>query len=364
MIKNYRIAILAILAILATLGCTPAHKAEDAHDEHDHDHDHEHAELIELSDSQAERFGVKVDTVYPAPFATVIRAVGVIERSAADAADAVAPTAGVVRLRVGKGSTVARGQVIATVDPSGVSGGDQNRAARAAVEAAQREVDRLTPLYNDRLVTAATYNAALAELEQARAAYSGGSTNVVAPIAGIITSVEAVDGSYVQPGQPVAAVSADSQLTLHAEVPAERYAELAAVKDARIGSFTLSEHGGKKSGVSAENGYGCVFFTFSGDGIIAPGFGGEVYLLGAERPDVISVPLDAVVELQGEYFVFTRHSPGHYEKHAVKLGASDGRSVEILEGLAPGQPVVTAAATTVRLAEASGAIPEGHSHQH
>lgn len=352
---------IAKVAILATIGCTDNH---DHHEAEDHDHDHDHAGLIELSDSQAARFGVRVDTVFPAPFATVIRAVGVIERSASDAAGAVAPTAGIVRLKVGKGSTVSRGQVIATVDPSGVSGGDQNRAARAALDAARREVDRLTPLYNDKLVTAATYNAALAELEQARAACSGGSTTVVAPISGIITAVDAIDGSYVQPGQPVASVSADSRLTLHAEVPAERYAELASVKDARIGSFTLSEHGGKKSGVSAENGYGCVFFTFSGDGLIAPGFGGEVYLLGSARPDVLSVPLDAVVEQQGEYFVFTRHSPGHYEKHAVKLGASDGRSVEIVDGLAPGEPVVTAAATTVRLAEASGAIPEGHSHQH
>lgn len=354
-------AIIATIANLAIIGCSHnhGHEAEEAHG-----HDHDHEGLIELSDSQAARFGVKVDTIVPAPFATVIRAVGVIERSASDAASAVAPTAGIVRLRVGKGSSVSRGQIIATVNPSGVSGGDQNRAARAAVEAAQREVDRLTPLYNDRLVTASTYNAALAELEQARAACSGGSTTVVAPISGIITAIDAVDGSYVSAGQPVASVSADSRLTLHAEVPAERYAELAAVKDARIGSFTLSEHGGKKSGVSAENGYGCVFFTFSGDGLIAPGFGGEVYLLGEERPEVISVPLDAVIEQQGEYFVFTRHSPGHYEKHAVKLGASDGRRVEITEGLTPGEPVVTAAATTVRLAEASSAVPEGHSHQH
>lgn len=356
---NNKSLLTVIAAILAS--CSHNHGGEHS-DEHGHDHDHEG--LIELSDSQAARFGVKVDTIVPAPFATVIRAVGVIERSASDAASAAAPAAGIVRLRVGKGSSVSRGQVIATVDPSGVSGGDQNRAARAAVEAARREVDRLTPLYKDRLVTAATYNAALAELEQARAACSGGSTSVIAPISGIITAVDAADGSYVQAGQPVASVSADSRLTLHAEVPAERYPELTTVTDARIGAFTLSEHDGRKSGVSAENGYGCVFFTFSGDGLIAPGFGGEVYLLGKERPEVISVPLEAVVEQQGEYFVFTRHSPGHYEKHAVKLGASDGRRVEILEGLAPGEPVVTAAATTVRLAEASGAIPEGHSHQH
>lgn len=361
--------ILFSLTALALCAC--------GHHDHDHNHSehselaehsgHDHEDLIELPAEQAERFGVEVDTIMPAPFATVIRAGGIIERSAADAVSAVAPTAGIVRLHTtGRGATVGRGALLATIDPTAVSGGDSNAAAKAAVDAAQKEVDRLAPLYRDRLVTAAAYNAAVAELERARAAYSpaASSASVTSPIAGIVTSVDAPDGSYVQAGQAVVSVSADTRLTLHAEVPAERYAELAGVSDARIGSFTLSEHSGRKTGISAENGYGCVYFTFDGGGQIAPGSGCEVYLLGAERPDVLSVPLGAIVEQQGEYFVYTLHSPGHYEKQAVTLGASDGQRVEITSGLTPGEAVVTAGAITVRLAESSGKIPEGHSHNH
>ena len=370
---------LAALALCACGGHSHADHDHGEHsDHHDHDehvesaensdHDHDHEGLIELPAEQAERFGVEVDTIYPAPCATVIRAGGVIERSAADAVSAVAPTAGIVRLRAGmsRGAGVGRGAVLATIDPTAVSGGDSNAAAKAAVDAAQREVDRLAPLYRDRLVTAAAYNAAVAELERARAAYSpaAASASVTSPIAGVITAFDAPDGSFVQAGQAVVSVSADTRLTLHAEVPAERYGELASITDARIGEFTLSEHSGHKTGVSAENGYGCVYFTFSGDGLIAPGTGCEVYLLGAERPGVMSVPVGAVVEQQGEYFVYSLHSPGHYEKHPVTPGASDGRRIEIISGLEPGMAVVTAGAITVRLAESSGKIPEGHSHNH
>lgn len=357
-----------MITALALCACGPkegAHSDEGAAAE---GHDHDSPELIELADYQAERFGVVVDTVRPGDFATVIRASGVIERSADNAATASAPAAGIVRINSGisVGASVARGARLASIDPTAVSGGDSNRAARAALDAARREVERLTPLYNDKLVTAADYNAALAALEEAKAAYSPAATGgrVAAPIGGIVTELFVADGAYVQPGDPIASISADRNLTLHAEVAPELYGSLAAVTDARIGNFTLGEHSGRKTGVSAENGYACVFFTFDGAGRIAPGTGVEVWLLGEPRPGVISLPLDAVVEQQGDYFVYLRHSPGHYVKVPVTIGETDGRRVEITSGLHGGEPVVTASAMTVRLAESSGAVPEGHSHSH
>lgn len=327
-----------------------------------------HGELIELADEQAARLGVEVDTIQPGEFADAIRCSGVIERSAADAATATAPAAGIVTLAPGitVGATVGRGALIATVNPSAVSGGDQNRAAKAALDAARREVERLTPLMADRLATAAEYNAAVAAYEAAKAAYSpaAGTGRVVAPRAGVITAVAAADGTYVQPGQAVATVAGDNRLTLHAEITGDNAPRLASITDARIGDFTLSRHGGRKEGVSSENGYACIFFSFDNDGSRLPGSGVEVYLLGVARPGVIAVPLGAISEQQGEYYVYLKHSPGHYEKAPVSLGASDGLRVEITSGLKGGETVVTAGATTVRLAESSGAVPEGHSHSH
>lgn len=49
---------------------------------------------------------------------------------------------------------------MATVNAQAVAGGDSNAAAKAALDAAKRELDRLEPLHADRLVTDDVYNAA------------------------------------------------------------------------------------------------------------------------------------------------------------------------------------------------------------
>lgn len=361
-----KLQLIYMAAALCLSACAHDHKSHSEGEEKTHEH--EHPGLIELADEQAERFGVRVDTVRPGEFSTVFPASGVIERTSANAATASAPISGIVRMAPGAnvGTPIGRGALIATIDPTAVSGGDGNRAAKAALDAARREVERLTPLYNDRLVTAADYNAAVAAYEEAKAAYAPSASNgrVIAPTGGLITSLSTSNGAYVQAGDPIATITADELLTLHAEVPPILYGQLAGVTDARIGDFTLSEHGGKKTGIGSENGYACVYFTFKNDGAIAPGEGVSVKLLGAPRSGVISVPVDAISEQQGEYYVYTRHSPGHYEKVRVTPGESDGRRIEIISGLQGGEPVVTASAMTVRLAESSGKVPEGHSHQH
>ncbi len=343
-------------------GHNHAETGEPAEEHHEH-----HAELIELPAEQAERFGVITDTVEAGDFNVSIRCSGIVERDASNSATATAPTSGVVRLHrgVSAGAKVERGATLGSIDVSAVSGGNSNLAAKAALEAAQREVDRLKPLYADKLVTATEYNAALATLASAKAAFSAGAgERIAAPMAGVVTDLLVADGAFVNAGDPVATVASDSRLTLRADVTADDYPHLTYVTDARIGNFTLSEHGGRKGGVSADKGYGTIWFTFNNNGSIMPGAGVETYLLGQKRTGVISVPVGAVVEQQGQHYVYQPHSPGHYVKTPVTLGACDGLRYEITSGLRPGQPVVTAGAMTVRLAESSGAIPEGHSHNH
>lgn len=367
--KKNKFLLLASALFLCTACGSPA--GEHAHDDHEAEaagHDDDHEGLIELADEQARHFGVVTDTVRPVKFANVIRCSGVVERSEGNTATVTAPSAGIVRFTPGvtPGKTVASGSVIAVTDPSGVSGGDSNRAAAALLESSRAEVARLEPLYKERLVTAAEYNAALSALRQAEATYSpkAATGKAVAPISGIVTELLAAQGGHVEAGAPLATISADNGLTLHAEVTAADYQKLSQVTDARIGNYTLSEHGGTRSGISSENGYACIYFTFANDGTILPGSGADVYLLGEPRSGVIAVPSGAITEQQGSFYVYELHSPGHYEKIAVTPGASDGILTEITSGLSGGEVIVTSGAMTVRLAESSGAIPEGHSHNH
>ena len=107
-----------------------------------------------------------------------------------------------------------------------------------------------------------------------------------------------------------------------------------------------------------------VYFTFTNSGSLLPGTPAEVYLLGQAREGVISVPVSAISEQQGRYFVVRKVDEECYEKVPVTLGTSDGARVEILDGVHAGDNIVTKGTVSVRLAESSGVVPEGHSHNH
>lgn len=370
------------LSLMALTFAACSHKGHD----HEHEgHDHE-AELIEgkehnhekepdgvvvLHDEMASRFGVKVDSVSLAPVAESIRSSALIGRAAGSEGIVAAPAAGTVRLLAGLGQRVSAGAAIASVNTSAVAGGDRNKAARAALTAAQAEVDRLKPLFEERLVTAAEYQSAVAALELAKADYSpvASSGRAVAPVSGTIVELLAADGAYVEAGAPIAKVAADGRLTLTARTSSDNYARLHGVTDVRVQTSAgrpvlLSELGGKPGGVSAADGYATVMFSFNNDGTFAPGTTVEAWLLTNGTDEAVSLPLGAIVEQQGAHFVYREVMPEHYLKTPVTIGASDGERVRIISGVNHGDRIVTSGVITVRLAESSGAIPSGHNHSH
>ena len=83
----------------------------------------------------------------------------------------------------------------------------------------------------------------------------------------------------------------------------------------------------------------------------------------SEMPDVLALPVTALTEEQGLYFIYLQLDEEGYKKQEVTLGANDGKEVQILTGLKAGDRVVTKGAYQVKLASASNAIP-AHSHEH
>lgn len=350
------------------------HEAEEAVSEHEHD-DGE----ISLSHEAAERFGVSTETVKSAKFNDVLKVSGNIVPSPTGQAVVVAPSSGIITFTHGidRGTKVSIGSLIATVKSSGISGGDPNQAAKATYDAAKRELDRLKPLYEEKLITASDYNAALRAYEEAKAAYSANASSgrISSPISGVITSIDAGQGQYVETGAQIATVSSSSKLTLRADVPEKYYGRLSAFNDATVvlpysdTTLNISAMNGKRiasdgSARASIPGYVPVYFTFDNDGSALPGSNVEVYLKGTETDNVISVPISSLSEQQGEMYVFVRLDEDCYRKVQVKTGRNDGERIEILSGLKDGDNVVTKGTTTVRIAESSGVVPEGHSHNH
>jgi RND family efflux transporter MFP subunit len=71
---------------------------------------------------------------------------------------------------------------------------------------------------------------------------------------------------------------------------------------------------------------------------IRPGMTAEVKILVAELKDVLSVPVQSVVEHKGEFFAYL-DSPTGLERRKIKVGESNETHIQILDGLHEGDHV-------------------------
>jgi RND family efflux transporter MFP subunit len=376
----------AYIALMSGItACNSNAKDELAHHDHNHEHsEHEHAETkdglteIVVEPEVAKRFGVEAVKLQPTTFNSIYKVSGKIMQSTDGASVASAPTAGIVTFAPGitEGSQVSAGTLIATVKSTGISGGDPNAVAKAAVESAKKEVERLKPLHEKGIVSTEEYNAAVATYNSAKAAYSpaASSGRIVAATSGVITNLLIQQGQYVEAGAPVASVSTSKTLVLRADLPQRYIAYLPNITCAKIRTpytnevIDMGDVSGKRitatDNVARQGGYLPIYFSFKNNGSLVAGTSVEVFLEGEPRENVLVIPLSAVCEQQGKYFVFVKLDEEGYLKYPVELGENDGENVEIVSGVKAGDNVVVKGAVTVRLAESSGVAPEGHSHNH
>lgn len=341
------------------------------------DEEHEHAEgAIIIEPEQAAEFGIATDTVCPSTFSEIIPAAGRIMASAQSAITATAPVAGIVTFRSGinAGTVLHRGQTIATIAASAVAGGNQNAAAKANLEAARRELARITPLFEEGIATRRELSEARRAVEEAEALYSPAASTVVkGSAASTITELLVADKSYVEAGTPVASLIASGNIPastiIEAYLPQNHTASLPYISACSFrtpdGRWLHSSPGAKSSPAAAgQSGYITLYFNTDSASAIYPGTTVEVRLIGRERQGVISVDRNALTEQMGQLFVYCKTGAHEYVKKPVTVGADNGERAEIISGLESGDVVVTRGATFVKLAETSTAVPEGHSHSH
>lgn len=391
--KPHIVAVITVMSVLVMAGCS--HSAEKDGLGHHHGHEketgtgapghdegsdaghQEESDIIHMSQSQAQKFGVATESVEPRVFNEVIAVSGEILPVPTDQSVASAPSSGIISFNngVAAGMHVVSGQALATISAKNMAGGDAIENARIVYEAAKRELERVRPLHEDGIVSTRDYNAAEENFRKAQAAYAGTKSGgiVSCPRTGVVSEIMVQDGAYVEAGTPVATISSNQRLTLRADVP-ERYRN--SIGGIKTANFKLSSSdvvmsvdslGGKKVSSSpavVKGGYIPVYFSFDNDGTLSSGAFAEVYLIGTGRDDTMSVPVGAVTEQQGEKFVYLRIDDDCYRKVPVSVGPTDGRRVEIRSGINAGDNVVVQGVTFVRLAENNGAVPEGHSHTH
>lgn len=362
------------------------HEHEEAGHDHEHDHEHEAAanpgEVV-FKEANAKAVGLQTITVTPGAFTQVIRTSGQVLAAQGEESVMVATVPGVVSfgsVPFTDGTAVRKGQAVLSIASNGLSEGDVAVRSKAAYEAAKLEFERMEALVADRIVSAKEFEQAKLNYANAKAAYEAVADKqtakgvaVVAPLNGYLKNIQVKEGDYVAVGQPLATIAQSNRLMLRADVSERYYSSLPMVQSAHFKTpydeqvYRLADLRGRLLSYGRASGGDSFFvpvtFEFDNKGAILPGSFVEVYLLTKPLEQVISVPVESLIEEQGLYSVYVRLDANCYRKQPVTLGANNGVEVQILSGLHGGEAVVTKGAHQVKLASASNAIP-AHSHSH
>ena len=361
--------------------CGHDHSA-DSHAGHDHDEGEADPDEIVFPAEQAARTDFEVQKAGKGPFAEVIKCGGEISAAQSGLSVVSAPVSGVVTLvdgRIMASSLVTRNQKLFYISSGSLASGNTALKAKIAYEQAKTDYERAERLYKDMIISQsefiaaqAAYLTAQSEYEPVRNASEDGSITVSAPAAGYLSQVTVAAGDFVEMGQPLATVVREGRMQLKALVSQRYFERLDNVSDAnfRVPSsdayYTVSSLNGSlySSGKIISQGSALipVIFEFDTNGRIPDGAYVEVSLLGRKRENVLTLPITAITEQQGLYYVYVQLDADCYSRREVILGADDGKRVEILSGIKPGEKVVTRGAVNVKMAAASGSIPHGHTH--
>lgn len=335
------------------------------------------------------------------PFATVPAAITQLEdtmpvtvdvRLAPDAEAVVAaPVAGIIRTSSVPvtGGSVRRGQTLASI--SAQLGGGEDVASldlaiargRIDVEAARREVSRMSGLYRAeavpqrRLQEAQTaLRLAQAEVDAAtrrKASLAGGGPGVplVSPISGRILSSSLVRGASVGAGDELMRIGDLSRLWLVAHVPesqAQRVARPTGLDVGRGDAMVTYSDGGALRLVSA-GGFvdprtRTVDVVFAASNLgLSPGQRLQGRLRTGFTRQALAVPASAVIDEGGQTVVYVQVEGEAFERRPVATGLRSGALITVTGDLKPGERVVSVGAAAVRAAgQSPAAFGEGHAH--
>ncbi|MDO4949619.1 MAG: efflux RND transporter periplasmic adaptor subunit [Bacteroidales bacterium] len=351
------------------------------HEGEEHEHSQAHADEISMNHHQIEAAGVAVDVVKADSFSTVIRVSGKVCPLQGDELTVVAPSDGVVTFAdasLTAGTAVGLGETLAWVSGSKLQRGDAAQQAKLVFETARKELERAQRLVAEKIMSVKEYEQVALHYETAKAAIqgmdlTGRGTSVQSMMRGYVKQLLVRQGEYVSVGQPLAVVAQNRRLQLQADVPERYFKHLHEVNGANFrmaydeALHKLADLNGHvlSYGKTVVGGASFVPLTFEFDNVgdVLPGAFAEIFLFTRQRGNVVSLPLKAITEEQGFHYVYLQVHEGAFRRQQVTLGQSDGERVEICEGLAEGDRVVTHGAYQVKMASVAKAVP-GHTHHH
>ncbi len=267
-----------------------------------------------------------------------------------------------------EGQSVAAGDSLFTLDGSILRA--QLAEARASLQLSRANHARAAELFQQKVGSAQARDQALANMrvDEARVAVAEAQlskTQVRAPFAGIVGLRQVSPGDYVTVGQDVVNLEKIDVLKVDFAVPEMALPEVAEGQVVTISVDAFPGRGfegrvhaidplidarGRSIAIRAH--------VDNADGALRPGLFARIGLVVARLENALLVPEEAIVPVGNDRFVF-RVVNGQAAMAKVRTGERRPGAVQIVEGLSPGDRVVTAGQIKLRDGMPVTVIPPG-----
>jgi membrane fusion protein (multidrug efflux system) len=261
------------------------------------------------------------------------------------------------RLNFTEGAAVQKGQVIVALDDSVPAA--ELAQAKANLALAESNYQRTQELEKQKFVSATAKDQALnglrvaqanVQLAEARLA----KTKIVAPFGGVIGIRQVSAGDYVKEGQDLVTLEDIAALKVDFRVPEQLLAALRPGQAVEMGSDALP---GRKYVATVDAidplvdqaGRAVLLRARlrNSDGQLRPGMFVRTRLIMSQRQNALTVPEEALVPVGADQFVY-RVIDGKAQRVKIRTGVRRAGAVEVVEGLAAGDTVVTAGQLKLR----------------
>lgn len=265
------------------------------------------------------------------------------------------------------GDTVQQGELLVQLDDS------VERAELPGLEAQMKlasiNLRRAQELIDRELTSTENVDQAQSQLQQTESAIGALKAHIAkkairAPFAGTL-GIRQVDlGQYLPAGTPIVTLQALEQLHVDFTLPEEFVDDVAAGQQVRVTVSTYPEQvfTGELEAVSVKvdstsHNFAVQALIDNPERVLRPGMFADVSVLAGAEEDVVAVPKTAIsYSLHGDaVFVVQQGDKGDGGKPSliakqkfVRVGESNGGMVAVLQGLEPGDRVVTAGAQKLR----------------
>lgn len=194
---------------------------------------------------------------------------------------------------------------------------------------------------------------------------------LTAPIDGVVEELLANVGETVEVGRSIATIIDLSRLLVRGA--AMENDALSRLANGMSAAFVADEtpsmsHQGRVERLllfrkPGDSTFGVTAGFDNGAGALAPGMTGRLHVALGEAAPAVLIPARAVLGEIADRFVFVRNGDT-FDRRAVVLGQKSGELVEIIDGVLPGDLVVTQGHYQLQFAGVTAAAADDHDHDH